>query len=321
VRNLVVVSGTRIERVGTIADLQRGRVNRAQLLSVSVSDRTIRTLIKGGTLSRRHRGVYIFGHTTGVEFGDETAALLACGWDAALTSESCLAVWRLVKPPAGPVHVAMADGAHLASRPGIRVHRSRNVDPRDLTVREGLPTTTPARALLDYADAVLDDADDCTERELERALDEGLSSRKVSRTKVQDVLDRSGNGHRGAPMLQELISVRRPLTITDSDKEEKVLALTRAAGVPDPHCQARLHGFRADFYWPEARFVLEVDSMIGHSSRSKMRRDRTKDAVFRDHGLEVMRVMWDDLDEQPLAVLGRLIRAIERRLPRDAAAA
>ena len=55
-----------------------------------------------------------------------------------------------------------AEDAH-----GIRVHRVSELDPRDIRRYQGIPITSPARALLEITP-------DLTDRQLERALDEAL---------------------------------------------------------------------------------------------------------------------------------------------------
>jgi ribosomal-protein-serine acetyltransferase len=68
------------------------------------------------------------------------------------------------------------------SRPRVTVHRTTYLDPREVTVRDRLPLTTPARTLLDLAD-VLD------RRPLERALDNALGGELTTLPELHALID------------------------------------------------------------------------------------------------------------------------------------
>jgi very-short-patch-repair endonuclease/predicted transcriptional regulator of viral defense system len=312
VRDLVVVSGTPDQRIGAVADAQRGRISWGQLIAIGMTPRMIRTRVASGQLRPVHRGVYAVGHAAEVELGEETAALLAFGPDAVLTHDSAAALRGMIQYRPEVVDVTILGARYARSRPGIRVHRSLTLTEADVTTRKRLPVTTAARTLLDFAETH-------TAREIERALDEALDQRIVSRTKVQEILDRAGRGRRGTKILASLTAQRRPSTLTRSQPEEDLLGMLRAAGVATPQANAPLHGFIADFLWRQERVVVEVDGYQWHSSRSAFKRDRLKDQVLRDHGYIVLRFTSDQLKEEPLAVIARIVRAITERAPRPAA--
>jgi very-short-patch-repair endonuclease len=71
-------------------------------------------------------------------------------------------------------------------------------------------------------------------------------------------------------------------------------------------------GHLVDFHWPGARLVIEVDGYRFHSSRAAFERDRRRDADLSDAGFRVIRVTWRQLVEEPLAVVARIARALER---------
>lgn len=307
VSDVVVVSGTPDQRISAVADTQSGRISWEQLIAIGLTPRMIRTRVCSGQLRPLHRGVYAVGHATDVEVGNEIAALLACGPDAILSCDTAMSLWGLIpRSPGADIDVTLLGGRYGRNRPGIRVHRSLSLTQADVVTRHRLPVTTPARALLDYAETH-------TPREVERALDEGLATRIVSRTKVREVLDRCGAGRRGGPILAGLVARRRPSSITRSHAEERMMELIRAAGLPAPETQHPLHGFEADFYWPQADVVVEVDGYQWHSTRSAFERDRRKDRVFRDAGLDVTRLTVEQLEQESLAIVARLARVIAER--------
>ena len=166
--------------------------------------------------------------------------------------------------------------------------------------------TSAERALLDAAPLL-------TPRELERAFDEAIATRATSRTKVLDLLSVT-SGRAGQGTLAGLADPRRSAARTQSPPEERALELIRAAGLPTPETQYPLHGFTADFYWPEAGVVFEVDGFGVHGLiRGNFVRDRRKDRVFRDHGIHVVRAAADELRDQQLQLVAHLTRTITER--------
>ena len=75
------------------------------------------------------------------------------------------------------------------ARAGVRVHRTRTLAPRDVTVHDGIPITSVARTLLDLADVA-------PRRLVERAIHQAEILRVFDLRAVDDVLARA-NGRRG----------------------------------------------------------------------------------------------------------------------------
>jgi very-short-patch-repair endonuclease len=300
----VGVSGGRDERIGRIAELQRGRISRGQLRAAGITDSATKYLIASGRLIREHQAVYRVRPALEAPFGRETAALLACGQNAFLSHGSAAALWNLCDPVAGPVDVTVLRDRHRMT-PGIRGHRSGCLLPRDLRVEQGLPATSPARTLLDRAATV-------NSRELERELDEALAVLRIVRPdELADVLAR-GYGHRGIRVLRRLLERRTHDTITQSEAERLFLALIRKAGLPEPETQVRLAGYRVDFFWRQERVVFEIDGYRFHTSRSAFDRDRRKDLALKQAGFDPNRVSRDHVKYEPLTVLAHVVGILAR---------
>jgi very-short-patch-repair endonuclease len=305
--DVLVVSGPPGQRVAAIAEAQRGRVSAAQLLAAGLTRGMIRTMRHRGQLREEHRGVYAVGHRTEITWAAETSALLAVDRGAAISHRSAAALWGLLThEPDAPVDVTLLDGRQARSRAGVRVHRSRTLTARDVRVENGLNVTTPTRALLELAD-------DCTQRELELALDEALTRKLVTRAAIQKVLRRAGKGRRGAPALTALTNARGPSSITRSMGEERLRELIIAARIPLPDMQDPLHGFEADFHWREARYVVEFDGHQFHSTLSAFRRDRLKGRTFARHGIRLDRFTWDDVTKHQLATAAHIAATLAER--------
>lgn len=303
---LMVVSGSPDQQMASVAATQRGRISHQQLRVVGLSRGMIRTRVNRGNLHVLHRGVYAVGHAGRVELGDETAALLAYGEDSALTHRSAVWLWGFIREDPEEVHLILSAGVTTKNRPGIYVHRSRTFSCADVMIRKGLRVVKPALALLQLAEYGPD-------RELERAVDEALALRAVSRTKLREVLAVHGRGRVGARWLAELVEGGRPSSLTQSDAEERLRTMILAANLPTPEMQAQLHGFTADFYWPDADYVVEFDGFAFHSSRRAWRRDRVKDRTFAAHGIRVDRFTWEDLSDQPLAMIAQIAGQVSER--------
>lgn len=306
------VRGIRGQRIATVATAQRGMVAHWQLLEIGISSSSISRMLAAGSLHRVHRGVYAVGHVAEATLAPETAALLACGEGAALSHRTAAALWGMLPPinPDAPVDVTLLQG-RWGRRPGIRFHRTRQLDPPDVRTLDRLPVTSPARTLIDIATGLSD-------RELERALDEGFVRRIVRTGEIEQTIARNRT-RPGARRLQTLLGRRGSTTITRSEAEERFLALIRAAEVARPRINVRLDGYEVDFLWRERRLVVEVDGYTYHSSRSAFERDRRKDAVLRAAGFDVIRVTWRQMEDEPLAVIARLAQALARAGPRATA--
>jgi hypothetical protein len=146
-------------RVAQIAAAQHGIVTRAQLLGAGMSSGAIAHRLAHGRLHRMHRGVYLLGHRIAPPLAWETAAVLAYGARAALSHRTAGNLWGLLPEGGELVHVTVVGEGK--GRSGIRIHRARSLESRDLARRHGLSLTSPARTLFDLSEAL-------SPRELER---------------------------------------------------------------------------------------------------------------------------------------------------------
>jgi len=237
----------------------------------------------------------------------ETAALLACGPGAALSHHSAATLWRLRPGVARPIHVTIPADRGGPAPTGVELHRSTTLVAADVVVHEGLPVTSPARALLDVAANLPD-------RDVERLLDEGLFALRIlTIEQVADVLERAGK-HPGRARLARVAAAHSRSTRTDSPPEEELLALIRAAGLPDPQLRTYVLGYRLDFFWPELRIAVEVDAYGTHGSPARFESDRRRDArLLTEKGIAVIRLTRAMIEQRPFEALAVVARAIGQR--------
>jgi very-short-patch-repair endonuclease len=302
VGHLVTVSGRVDDRIAQIAVHQRGRVARWQLLAAAVSNGAIGRRVARGLLIPHLRGVFCVGHAAAIELGNETAALLALDQDAVVSHLSAACLWGLVTQPGELVDVTQRrHGPQLA---GVCVHRSDTLTPKDVRIRQGLPVTSPARALLDSAPLLSD-------RQFELAFDRAMVDGRMRRSEVIELLARA-NGHQGAALLAKQLDREHGTTLTRSQAEERALHLIREAGLPSPQVNVQIHGYELDFYWPDHHLVLEIDGYAYHHTRRRFEHDHRKDATLRDRGEDVTRVTAGQVNDQPFAFVATITRALTR---------
>lgn len=296
---------TRVEVEAILRELgasQHGVATRAQLLRRGVTANTIDGMIRAGRVVVLWRGVYQIGPLP-AERATEAAAALACGPESRISHAAAAAMQGVLdRPRAHPTVEVTVPRRKRRRLRGVRIHRRRDVWADEVAIHEGIPVTTPARTLLDIAETL-------PSREVEQALARGLRMGLVTRQDVQLMLERHPT-HRGAPVLRRLLDGEGGSAFTRSEAEEKLLAITRSAGLPRPELNVRVLGHEVDFLWRAARVVAEVDGYAFHASARSFVTDRRRDAELAAAGYRVLRFTWPDVTDACLATAVRLAQAL-----------
>jgi len=278
-------------------------VSLAQLLAAGVGEGAVRHRVKLGRLVRLHRGVYAVGHAQLTLLGWRWAAVLACGGpgQAALSHRTAAAVWDLLPSPA-KFDVTTLRAAHAT--PAIRVHRSRTLQPADITHIDGLPLTTVARTLVDLAATQ-------TPRQIERAVHRAEHLRLLDTRALEAQLARA-NGRTTTPLTTaiEHLKLSEP-DLTRSELEERFLTLILDAQLPRPRTNARVGPYEVDFHWPDHHLVVETDGAATHATPTAFEQDRRRDAELATIGHRVLRFTHHQVVHEPGPVL-RAVRAALR---------
>ena len=285
-----------------LAARQHGVVTRAQLRGAGFTNRAIDRRLESGRLHRVHRGVYLVGHVAMPPHAREMSAVLAVAPNAVLSHRSPAWLWQLLPYPARPASVDVTVwGRNAGHKPGIRIHRvALGLGETRTCLR--IPTTTPARTLIDLACQV-------SARELEQALARAQTRGLTSRRDLLALLARHP-GRRGTAALRALLNGGSAAVLTRSEAEERFLALVRKAQLPVPDVNVRLAGYEVDFLWREEHLVVEVDGFAFHSSRAAFERDRLRDAELQGRGFRIIRVTWRQIVDYPEAMLVRITKAL-----------
>ena len=253
-------------------------------------------------LRPRVRGVYVVDHAPDGELTRETEALLTCPFGALLAGVSCAAAWSFIpwRLARGPVELTIA-GDHRCRYPGITLHRTGTLDAKlDVRMHKRLPMVSPARALVEIMGAV-------TPRQLERGLDDALNSNVVRMSQVRETLMRIGRFSKGARVLNALLVEREDGSgLSRSDGEIAMWEALVASGLPRPVRNYQLIDYEVDFYWPELKVIVEVDSYRWHLNKASFDSDRAKDAALEARGYTVLRFTAKQIEDEPLAVIARI---------------
>ena len=282
---------------------QQGAVTVEQLWKAGLTRTEVRTRVRHGRLVHLFRGVYSVGDPALMPLVRPSGALLSLGPDALISHRSAAALWGLTEADPSIVDVTIA-GRNLRPRPGIRLHRVKQLHPTDATTRENLRLTSPARTMIDFAPQA-------TSSELHQAFGDARAKRLVTDRALNAALDRLPKNHPGAAIVRAML--REGSTYDRSKAERIVRQLCRESELPQPVVNHHLHGFLVDFLWPEEKLILEVDGYGTHGTRQAFENDRRRDQVHAAAGYVVIRVTWDQLLNEPLAVLARIAQALARR--------
>jgi hypothetical protein len=254
-------------------------VSRAQLLTLGFTEEAIDHRVATGRLWRLTRGIYSVGPPRGTNEQRWTAAVLACGDEAALSHRSAAALWDI--------------GAELPRRTDVSVRRRCTVRRRGLLARsrpslaasefverDGIPVTSIVQTLVDLATELPDGP-------LERAVNEADKHDLIDPEALRVALD-DRRGQPGAKRLTALLD-KRTFRLSDQELERLFRPIAAAAGHPVELTKAWVNELEVDFYWPSLELVVETDGLRYHRTPSAQARDRVRDQTHTAAGLTQLR--------------------------------
>jgi very-short-patch-repair endonuclease len=302
------VNDARSKAIIELAERQHGVIAAAQLYSLGLSETQVRSRVSTGLLHRIHRGVYAVGRRSLSPKGHWMAAVLACGADALLSHQAAGELWglrrsTLRKAPRPPIDITVIDGRRARSRRGIVVHRCRTFCEAETAEWKGIPVTSPDRTIFDLARRL-------PRRQLERAVDEAERLRLCDEDDLRLIVEAHA-GEPGSGALRQLLGEHAVgSTPTRNDFEERFLVLCRKHRLPQPEVNVPLLDYRVDFFWPDARLVVEVDGRATHGTRKAFQADRDRDGHLAVAGYRVLRFTWWDVTRRPAVVADRVRRML-----------
>jgi very-short-patch-repair endonuclease len=272
-------------QISQLSESQQGYVSRRQLLALGLSGDAIRRRVQAGQWIARYAGVYAVGHRSPGPIPEAAAAVLAAGENAALSHDSAAALWGLGRWPARPEVIA----PHQVRRRGIVSHRSTTLDVHDVTVHHGIPVTTPVRTICDIAPRRSDD-------QLLRAVDDARIATYLGPTALQELIDR-------LPRLTRLVAANP----SRSQLERDWRRFAARHHLPPHELNVHLHGYEVDVCFAAHHLVVELDGWHFHRGPRTFHRDRVRDTVLKDHGIDTIRLTSDRLTDDEAQRLVRIL--------------
>lgn len=194
---------------------------------------------------------------------------------------------------------------------GIRWHRVRLPPPDEFEFRDGIPCTTISRTIVDMAG--------WTGWSSMRSLVEQAAVLRLLDVEEIDRILAVGR-RRGAPRLRTILAPWRgsgdkPTPKLRSRLEARLLPRLAEEGLPRPRCNVRLeiegHWLEIDLLWEKQRLAIETDGEETHGTRVAFQRDRWRDQLLVATGYRTARVTWEQVRDEPTAVVSRIARMLK----------
>ncbi len=272
--------------IDRLARPQLSIVSRHQLDVGGIDDHARRVALRDGALLVVHRGVYRPAGVSLTTQQELLAACLAAGSHAVASHRAAAWLWGLDDAPP-PVELTVP-AAHCPEVAGAVLHRSGDLSERTRCTRRGVPTTTPARTLLDVGAVV-------SPHRLAQLVESALISRLVTVAGLRAILDElGGRGRRGTGPLRAYLDKRALGDQRPESVLEPVLArICREAQIGPVLFQHEVvldgHRVRPDITLPVPLVIVEADGFSAHGSPEALHRDLWRQNLFIRHGYLVLR--------------------------------
>ena len=297
-----------IAAITTVASCQYGLFSRAQALKHGANQDMLDTALGSERVTHEAEGVYGLPGWPESWWREVWRAFLATGPDAVVSHETAAAIHRFTNFPRGRIVLTTTHGDHhwhgLAD-----MRQSTDLKPEHVSVRDGLPVTTPVRTLFDLAAVTgrerlaiaVEDAHISTQCRLEELI------------ALYEELRRPGK--HGMKKLGRILSERGPGYIPPESKLERMLLkILRDAGLPKPRLQAQLPWrttlpSRCDAIYDDQRIILEADGRRWHTRVDQMANDRRRDREALNHGYRPYRFVYEEMKRDPQMVVETIVQA------------
>ncbi|MBL8775742.1 MAG: DUF559 domain-containing protein [Acidimicrobiales bacterium] len=289
---------------------QHALVTRRQLGTHGWSRSQIDRAVAAERLHVEYSGVYRIPGAPVTSHQRILAAALAAR--APGSHRAAASLWGADLGPTPPLEV-LADGSRHPRPPGVVVHRSATLDPRDVTRRHGIPVTNPLRTLVDLGAVA-------THEQVELALDSFTSRKLITVAGARAYRDKlAGSGQRGVGVLSEVLDGRvLGDRAPDSVLEPVMARLCKRFGLPIPAFQVwvLIDGVwrRLDFAYLDELVNLEVDGYEHHGGNyERWESDLDRDAALTADGWRVLRVSKAGVTRRPAKTAARIRATLDHR--------
>jgi hypothetical protein len=288
-----------------LAARQYGLLTIQQAYEAGLTKRQVSDMTSSGQWEYATRGVYRVAAAPEQPRQQLLAHLLAAGPGAVASHRAAASLWQL--PGFGPRIVEISKPRGRSQRIGHgRIHGSLWLPDHHITSMNGIPVTKPARTLFDLAGWLHRDQ---VKRAFRNAINADLVTPEQQAALVAELGKR---GRRGTALMRQLCEAHGVGPVASATELEALLLdVLQAAGLPAPDPQVDLgdsEGWigRVDFYYRNARVVIEADSRRWHDPDD----DRVRDNRLAAAGWRVIRITWEQLVNRPWEVVALVRDAI-----------
>lgn len=188
----------------------------------------------------------------------------------------------------------------IRRRRGIWIHRCK-LRTEETTAHEGIPVTTVARTLFDFAEVA-------PYEDLKKTA-EAADRRNLLRLRELETVCELGRGRRALkPVRRLLVELGAPAE-GRSPLEIRFVEFLREYGIPAPAQNVLVLDHEVDALWAAAKLVVELDSWEHHGDRAAFERDRARDPELMLAGYRTIRITHRRLDTEAATIAGQ-IRAL-----------
>lgn len=280
-----------------------------QLHGLGLSDQELKDLRRAGILLPVHRGVVRHAAVPLTDHNRLLAAVLAAGPTAVASHRSAGAQLGFEIRRHRPE--ITVPGTALPRLSGVTVHRTKVLDPIDVTVAGGIPCTARGRTALELG-AVLP-------WELyEHVLQVAVIEKRVDPIDMVATLDRiGGRGKGGSAPLRAFLRDSVPDHRLASLLEHLVLGVVVSCGAPMPELQYELvcvDGRRVvfDIAWPRWRLAFDAQGHRWHATRKQLDHDEARRRSIRASDWDHDGFTWSDVHEHRARTELEILRTLSR---------
>jgi hypothetical protein len=279
-------------RLLELLEQQWNRVSLTQMQALGYTRREVSDRVLAGRLRAVHQGVFAGRPFLEDPRGRWMAATLTAP-ESYLSHGSSAALhgfWDRRRPREMVTRPGSGGPRRLD---GLFVYRSLTLAGNTMTV-DGIPATTPERAIIEIAPYVDD-------RGLARAVREAM---RMGRTTAADLL-RAVDDHAGRRGTRRVLRASAryaglPVTKARSGAEIRALMVLRDAGRLVPLLNEKVAGEEADLIWADQRLIIEIDGGPFHQDIGE---DARKEGVWCAAGWRVRRIPSADVYDAPQRLL------------------
>lgn len=302
-------------RCATVMNSQHGLIRRSQAVALGLSPRLIDYYVSHGLWRRLHPGVYCDPAAPTTWLQSLMAAVLWAGPKAVASHRAAAVLWELDGFVPGTVEITTS---RQLKRRGVAVRRAELAG-GDTGVRQGIPTTTIQRTLLDLATIL-------TRARTEEVLDCALSRRLASIDSIWWHLNRLGTRGRAGSlalrgMLIDRMGSNRQAESLSETRFHRLMAQNGMSFVQKQYVVRDNGGFvaRLDAAVPELKFGVEILSWRWHSSKEARQKDARRLNQLERLGWTILQFWYEDVTADPQYVVAEVQATLARlghpRLP------